>query len=153
MSLSELTSRIMQSKAHAAIVVTSYRGNPGKLQFLDRRGHFLYDLFVESALLRREVCTTGRMRIRNLMAIAVLGTISERVREFGAYFANLLGVPFMPINEIIEMSTEDASTAFILLHEKDSKIHWTAYQSSDMVEIGPRIRISHIRSHPDEANE
>ena len=69
MSINELVSKISQENASAALVITSFKGNPGTLQFLSTDGTTPYEMRLESAALRREVANDVRNRIDDLSRV------------------------------------------------------------------------------------
>ncbi|MFW9918132.1 MAG: hypothetical protein ACFFED_00885 [Candidatus Thorarchaeota archaeon] len=150
MSLPEIVSRIQQSNTRAAFIISSYKGNPGNLQVIESNGVIVYELVLESALLRRETRKEDRTRISYLSTVSVHQDSSTNTKEFGSYLAALLDVDFSEIKEISDMQSDLAGRTSIFLQDYDSKVLWTVYHTLDLSEIGPRIRISHIRRFPNE---
>jgi len=145
MSLPELISRIRQSDATGAMIVSTYKGNPGTISILDAQGVEQYELVVESALLRREMQIDSRIRIKDLASICVKEGAQSSTIALVKYLASLMNVQFKVISDESELSALESGISTMLFSESDRKIHWTTYHSQDLVEIGPKIRIVDIR--------
>ena len=100
MSLKELVSRISQEDAEVAFVITTFRGNPGFIQIVSSDGSIHYEIRTESAVLRREVLADIKLRISELITIAILNESSEETNHFSQYLASLLAIPLTRIEKI-----------------------------------------------------
>ena len=148
MSLAELASRIGQSGTSGAMVISTYKGNPGTIQVLDSQGVAQYELIVESALLRRETHTKSRIRIKELSAIFVSEGVGENTIALVEYLASLINTQVMIGSDESVLRTPESEIAMMHFYEADRKIHWTTFHTHDLTEIGPRIRIAQIRKVP-----
>ncbi len=146
MSLKELVSRISQEDAEVAFVITTFRGNPGFIQIVSSDGSIHYEIRTESAVLRREVLAGIKLRISELITIAIMNESSEETIHFSQYLASLLAIPLTRIEKIEDIPKGRANQAFIMLKESGRKILWTWHHASDQKEIGPRIRITELGS-------
>ncbi|MDF1539614.1 MAG: hypothetical protein P1Q69_12010 [Candidatus Thorarchaeota archaeon] len=145
MSKSELLSRVNQSQAKAAFVITTFKGNPGDLQIITPDGSIPYEVRMESAALCREVSPDTKYRINNLVTIAVLADAEEITIKFSQYWASLLGLEISTVESVNELITGSSGHAFALLRNAGGKVHWSFHHAKEGVEIGPRIRILSIR--------
>jgi len=145
MSVSELISRINQSHARAAFVITTFKGNPGDLQILTPDGSTPYEVRMESAALRREVSSDFKQRINNLVTIAAFANCGEETMKFSEYWASLMGFNLSIVGSLDELVTGSTGHAFALFRDSGGKVHWSFHHAQDGVEIGPRIRILGFR--------
>lgn len=151
MSLDELVSRIGQLEASAAFVISSHKGNPGKIQIIDDKGKHVYELQIESALLRRETAKEDRIRVKDTSGIFIDRACSTNTKSFATFLADILDLPLIEVVGVSQMKTDEASAIVAIhLHEENDRVHWTAFHTSDLNEIGPRVRISCIRRVPGE---
>ncbi|MHA2423672.1 MAG: hypothetical protein ACXAEF_02725 [Candidatus Thorarchaeota archaeon] len=150
MSVNELVSKISIENAKIALVISTFRGNPGNIQFLSKDGSIQYEIRIESAVLRREVASDVRNKIDNLSMIALLQSSSEKLKQFSRFLASLLSIPLTDFESIEEIHNGNSNQAYILLRESGKKIHWSWHHAKDQKELGPRIRITQLRSIPDE---
>lgn len=145
MGLGELGSRIFQSGAKAAIVISMWRGNPGELLFIDSQGRELATIRIESALLRRETFPSGKLKVTSLMTISTKTDSPDSVRALATLLQKTLDLP-------VEYHIEPPITGILgqcilwLESTPSGKIIWTHYHGLDGAEIGPRIRIKDLRS-------
>ncbi len=145
MGLTELTSRIRQSNAQAALIISIWRGNPGELTVLSPQGDEILKLRLESALLRREIDSSNKGRVGTIEGVGVKSGSSERVWNLARDFATLLS---LNINEYSDPAKSRTVKNRALLWFEDApseKILWTQYNTKDLSEIGPRIRVSSVR--------
>lgn len=143
--MSELISRINQSHARAAFVITTFKGNPGDLQILTPDGSTPYEVRMESAALRREVSPDAKHRINKLATIAALKNSEEKTMQFSEYWASLMGLDLSVVESLDDLITGSSGHAFALLRNAGGKVHWSFHHAQDGVEIGPRIRILGLR--------
>ncbi len=143
--MSELLSRVNQSKAKAAFVITAFKGNPGELQIISPDGSTPYALRMESAALCREVSPDTKYRVGTLDAIAVLAGAEEETIQFSKYWASLIGLDLSTVESLDELITGSSGHAFALLRNAGGKVHWSFYHAEDGAEIGPRMRILGFR--------
>jgi hypothetical protein len=146
MGLSELISKISASDAECAIVVSTWRGNPGDLTFLLPTGQEALVLRVEGTKLRREMSENGRVRIGKLGCVALKSGSEKDAIEIGrliaSFFrASVVEVPSPPSDG----NPGEAAAWFETM--PSGKILWTFYHMLDGTEIGPRIRVRILRRH------
>ncbi len=144
MSLLELVSRIRQLEATCAFIVSSFRGNPRTLQIVLPSGDILYDLKIESGLLRREVNPTGRFRVNRLIAVATMHNSSESVQMFSKAISNLLGIEFRTLSSQADVAGGGSSDAIMVFWNIGEKVMWSTYHAQEGQEIGPRIRLTGV---------
>jgi hypothetical protein len=145
MGLGELASRISSSGAEGAVVISTWKGNPGDLSFLSPDGREVLVLRVESAMLRREVSGSAGVRVSSIGAVLVTPDSSPDVVALGGHLARLLRTNLGKAEEP-PAGREPGEVALWLESLPSGKALWTHYHSLDGTEIGPRIRIKSIRS-------
>lgn len=144
MSVEELVSRIRQSGANAALVISIWKGNPGELTLLTGSGEEFLKIRLDSALLRRETNPMFRKRISGIgSACAKLGC-STKVLELSKDLASILDVPLRQAQSPEELRDDTNKTVLWFDDAPSGKILWTHYTSQDADEIGPRMTISTI---------
>jgi rRNA maturation protein Rpf1 len=148
MGISELVARISQTGSRAALVISIWQGNPGKMTFLSPNGDETLQLKVESALLRRELSPKGPPRVHAVDRIFIKSGSGEIVRTLAEDLAKILDLEVSAQLSPAEALTND-NQSFIWLEEiGGGKILWTHYTAPAYTEIGPRIRVSSIRRPP-----
>lgn len=145
MGLTELISRILQSGALAAIVISIWKGNPGELTILSPNGEEILKLRLESALLRREIDPTNTGRVGSIEGIGIKIGSSESVRDIARIFGELLSLNIDELSNPSERQTEKNKTLLWFEDATSEKILWTHYNTKDLSELGPRIRVSSVR--------
>ena len=151
MSISELVSRIKQSSAIGALIISMYRGNPGTLQLLSPDGTDLIYVKMESALLKREVQPKKETRINSIRRIYVQKDCSEDTVLFASMIADLVDISPISIPSVADFETGSANESYMWFQDfSDGKILWTHYNSATKTEIGPRVRAFNIRRSTDE---
>ncbi len=153
MGLSELTSRIRQSGAQAALIISIWRGNPGEMTILSAEGDEIIKLRLESALLRREIDSSNKGRVGSIEGIGVKIGSSERVWNLARDFATLLSLNIKEYSDPAESRTNKNRTFLWFEDAPAEKILWTHYNTNDLTEIGPRIRVSSVRRLSDNEPE
>ncbi len=145
MSLSELTARINQNGAKAAIIISIWKGNPGEMTILSNAGQEVINIRLDSVHLRREVSSSTSTSIARAKSVVIKSESSERAKALADDIASLLN---LNLSEQLNPSgalTEDTQS-FIWFEDDDSgEILWTHYDAHDGLEIGPRILVSTFR--------
>lgn len=144
MGIEELTSRIRQSGARAALVISIWKGNPGELTFLSTSGEMFFRIRIDSALLRREINPSFKQRLNGAHNISVKSGSSIKTINFAQEFASIFELPLQVYPSPKSISSETNRIVLWFEDTVDGKTLWTHYTSSDAIEIGPRIRISNI---------
>ncbi|MCJ7817937.1 MAG: Brix domain-containing protein [Candidatus Thorarchaeota archaeon] len=153
MGLTELISRIRQSGAQAALVISIWRGNPGELTILAPDGEEILKLRLESALLRREIDSSNTGRVGSIEGVGVKIGSSESVRDLAGSFAELLSLNIEELSDPSERRTEKNRTLLWFEDAPSEKILWTHYNTKDLSELGPRIRVSSVRRSSEDGSE
>jgi rRNA maturation protein Rpf1 len=153
MGLTELISRIRQSGAQGALIISIWRGNPGELTILSSAGDELFKLRLESALLRREIDPSNKSRVGTIEGVGVKIGSSTGVWDLARGFAELLSVTIEEYSSPAETRTEKNRALLWFEDVKSDKILWTHYNTKDLVEIGPRIRVSSVRRPSENESE
>ena len=145
MSFSEIVSRIRQSGAIAAFIVTMQKGNPNTLRIIQPDGTELLTLIIESAKLRREVSSNRNLRINGIHSISIKSGCSKKTQRVADVIASLLDMTLI-VSEKPEVHKEKTKGVLFWFQDLPSdKVLWTHFHSEDESEIGPRIRITSIK--------
>ena len=149
MSLEELTARIGQSGARAALIVGTSRGNPQQIQFVFPAGHSALSILIESAVLRREILPSGGPRINGVFGITVNPSPTDNAQDVAGMVAELLELPLLVSQKVDPVGEGGLNRAIIRFQDVvGGKLIWTHYHAYDGTEIGPRIRIFSVRRNP-----
>ena len=145
MSIAELSSRIKQSRASAAIVVSLFKGNPRSLQILSPDGEQIMEVRMESAKLRREVTSLRKPKIHTIHSITVESGAGEQTRRIAEMLSNLLDAPIAESMELVAVGSKGTNEVVVWLQDfPTGKTIWTHYHAKDGLEIGPRMRITSV---------
>ncbi|MHA1588813.1 MAG: hypothetical protein ACTSV9_08595 [Candidatus Thorarchaeota archaeon] len=145
MSIAELSSRIKQSRASAAIVVSLFKGNPRSLQILSPDGEQIMEVRMESAKLRREVTSLRKPKMHTIHSITVQSEAGEQTRRVAEMLSNLLDAPTVESMEIVAVGSKGTNEVVVWLQDfPTGKTLWTHYHAKDGLEIGPRMRITSV---------
>ncbi len=145
MSIAELSSRIKQSRASAAIVVSLFKGNPRSLQILSPDGEQIMEVRMESAKLRREVTPLRNPKMHTIHSITVQSGAGEQTRRIAEMLSNLLDAPIAESMEIVAVGSKGTNEVVVWLQDfPTGKTIWTHYRAKDGLEIGPRMRITSV---------
>lgn len=142
--LSEIAARVRQSGAHAALIISMWKGNPSILSFTSLTEEELASIKVEMAMLRREVSATKK-RINRVAGVFVESNSSDKTRSLGELLAFFLDIELVEV-PLLDTTTQEPGQSLIWLEDATSgKILWTHYHTTDGAEIGPRIRVTSFR--------
>jgi rRNA maturation protein Rpf1 len=153
MGIAELTSRIRQSGAQAALIISIWRGNPGEITILSSTGHEIFKLRLEMALLRREIDPANKGRVGTIEGVAIKIGSSSIVYDLARSLAELLSLNIEELSGPKERQTEKNRALLWFEDDSSGKILWTFYNTKDLSEIGPRIRIGSFRRLNNDSSE
>lgn len=143
LSLSDLAEKAMELGAEKLLIIDRWKGGPGKIELFKLEGGRLNPLppliYIRGVKLRREFTTMPRGRRIRSIAIDVSETISEEARKLRETFSNFFGIPYVSSRE----SLKDFD-ALMLVKETPQGLIVTFNLMPEMVEIGPRFKISHL---------
>ena len=145
MGLAELTARVGQSGANAALVISMRKGNPSLLIFTTPTGEEAISIRMESAKLRREVNPTKNTKIVGIAGVYIKSGSNEKTRELGEVLSTFLNIEMLETADPDDAQVEKNWSLIWLEDMPSGKILWTHYLSKDGIEIGPRIRVTSIR--------
>jgi len=145
MGLTEITARVMQSGANAALVISMWKGNPRLLVFTTSTGLEVVKIKIESAKLRREVNPVKSTRLIGISGVFIKSGSSDQTRELGVVLASFLNTKIQEIADPKDVQVESNWSLIWLEDLPSEKILWTHYNSGNRIEIGPRIRVTSIR--------
>jgi rRNA maturation protein Rpf1 len=145
MGRSELASRVGQSGANAALVISMWKGNPSLLIFTTSSGVETISIKMESAKLRREVNPTKNHRIVDVAGVFVKSGSSDKAIELGELLSSFLNIELVKTSTPVDAQVEKNWSYIWLEDLSTGKILWTHYLSDNGTEIGPRIRVTSIR--------
>jgi len=145
MGLSELTARINQNGAKAAIIISIWKGNPGEMTILSPAGQEVLNIRLDSVHLRREVSSAASTRTTRAESVVIKSESGERAKALADEITSLLN---LSLSEQLNPGgglTEDNQSFIWFEDDASGKILWTHYDAHNGREIGPRILVSTFR--------
>lgn len=112
---------------------------------LSSQGDELFKLRLESALLRREIDSSNKGRVGSIEGVGVKIGSSSHVLELARGLAEIMSLTIEELSDPAERRTEKNRALIWLEDAPSEKILWTHYNTKDLSEIGPRIRVSSVR--------
>jgi rRNA maturation protein Rpf1 len=144
MSVEELFSRILQSGARAALVISIWKGNPGELKVLLPSGNELLRMRIDSALLRRETNPTFKRKIDGIESVCVKTGSSTKAMELARDLGNIFDILVRECRNPTDIPSDSNHVLIWLEDTPEGKILWTHYSTYNGLELGPRIKISSV---------
>ncbi|MFW9810971.1 MAG: hypothetical protein ACFFF9_00790 [Candidatus Thorarchaeota archaeon] len=144
MGLSEIASRVRQTGANAALIISMWKGNPSILSFTSSSKEELASIKIEMAMLRREV-NTEKLRTNAVYGVFVESESSYKTHALGRLLSTLMNLDLKEVSHIETTNMDPGQTLIWLQDDTPGKILWTHYHTTDGIEIGPRIRVTSIR--------
>ncbi|MHA2141084.1 MAG: hypothetical protein ACXADC_07800 [Candidatus Thorarchaeota archaeon] len=146
MSLEQLRSRVTQSGAKKAVIVSIWKGNPRTIKFLSPTVEEELELRIESAALKREVSKDKIPRIHSIYGVTVEENCSANARELASVLASILDVDLKDASNPIILDEAGSGKVEIRVTDiRSGRLIWSFYHTRNGTEIGPRIRISELR--------
>jgi len=149
MGLSEITARVGQTGANAALIISMWKGNPSILSFKSTTGDELASIKIEMAMLRREV-SKEKKRTNAVSGVFIESQSSEKTHALGRLLSKFLNVDLREVSQIDPATLDPGQTAIWLQDANSGKILWTHYHTTDGTEMGPRIRVTSLRRGEDD---
>ncbi|MFW9925221.1 MAG: hypothetical protein ACFFDM_00485 [Candidatus Thorarchaeota archaeon] len=144
MGRSEISARVRQAGANAALIISMWKGNPSILSFVSSTEKELASIKIEMAMLRREINKT-KPRINTVIGVFVEPKSSDKTRSLGELLSSFLDIEFIDFSQLDKTNQEPGQSVIWLQDAPSGKVHWTHYHTKDRVEIGPRIRVTSLR--------
>ena len=141
LSLQGLAEEAMERGLTKVLVVDRWKGGPGRMRLYKVGGEGLIQvppqIYIKGVKLRREFGLKRRVIVRSLAVRRYTGD-DEGVRKLSEALADFLEIPFTDGNE---GAAHDTEIRFSL--DNSQRIRWTFFYIPWMVEVGPRITLSH----------
>jgi len=146
-SLSELAATIRTTGAAAALIVQMRSGNPSIIQVLMPDGTEAMHILIESTVLRREISVASEVRVGGILHISVPTDATASVRSFATMMSEICGSELMVSDTLDPAGPNGTNRVIVRLESLPSgRALWSHYHAKDLKEIGPRIRVTSIRS-------
>ncbi len=104
----------------------------------------MYELKIESGLLRREVDPTSRLHVNRLIAVATMHNSNESVQMLAKAFAKFLGIELRTLSSQDDVAGGGSSDAIMVFWNTGEKVMWSTFHAQDGKEIGPRVRMTGV---------
>jgi rRNA maturation protein Rpf1 len=143
MSRAELIAKLREQEANFLIIVTMYKGNPNNLEIIHPEGKTLATIFMESAMLRREVLNSHYPRINNVHSVEVKQNSTLQTKELAYLIGSLLNTNVMESIGVKKVGPKSSVTIWFQDSGRGKSL-WTHYHAIDGTELGPRIRVSSL---------
>ncbi|MFW9808738.1 MAG: hypothetical protein ACFFE6_05065 [Candidatus Thorarchaeota archaeon] len=147
---SEISARVRQTGANAALIISMWKGNPSILSFISSTEDELASIKIEMAMLRREVNKT-RPRIKGVIGVFIESNSNHKTRSLGELLSSFLNLELVEVSQLDKISQEPSQSIIWLQDAPSGKVLWTHYLTKDVVEIGPRIRVTSLRGDKNDA--
>ena len=148
MSIKDVAAKTLELNANAAIIISVYRGNPGKIWFLQVTEHSYHwvppDMLLAGVKLQREFGYFKLPTLRKL-AVTVLEEAEYELKELAKALSNILKVPLICVStshrDLLKQQIKDFDVLLYVNSDPQFKSAIKFIQTIDGKEIGPRIRI------------
>jgi len=141
LSLDGVAEKALECTAEKVVIVDSWQGGPGKIQFFkigpDGLTSVPPTLFVSGVRLRREFGDAKPGRVGSLALTAPSSNLTQ-VLEIAEAFSNFFNIPFLSMEEAVSC----CKTAMNFSSDSNGLVHFTFLILPQNVEIGPRVTIS-----------
>ncbi len=145
LSLEGVAEKALESNAEKVLIVERWKGGPGKIQFFEvsKEGLKLTLplIYLKGVKLQREFPEAkpkGR-RIKSL-GLAASQSVSAEVKKLEEALSKFFGIPLISYEE----SVRDYDALMQITPEQQGFLTVTFRLIPEMVEVGPRIGISHL---------
>jgi rRNA maturation protein Rpf1 len=149
MSIKDVAAKTLELNANVAIIVSVYRGNPGKIWFLHVTENSYQwippDILLAGVKLQREF---GRIKIPtpHKLAIMVSKEAEEEQKKLAEALSKILESPLIygspnRKNNLTKYQTKGFDIILYIDHDPQFKAALKFIQTENTREIGPRIRI------------
>ncbi len=144
LSRAEIVSRINQTGANAAFIVSLYQGNPGGIEVINKDGNTHCEIRLESVLLRREIQNGSPSRINSSILFAVKKESSVGTVKLAELITSIMESDLKYLENPSELKTEDKVLHWFEDVTKGRTL-WTTYAISSGREFGPRLRMYELK--------
>ncbi|MHA1583005.1 MAG: hypothetical protein ACTSYM_11010 [Candidatus Baldrarchaeia archaeon] len=148
MNIKDVAAKTLELNANTAIIISVYRGNPGKIWFLQVTEHSYRwvppDILLAGVKLQREFGYFKLPPFRKL-AVIVPEETKDELEKLAKALSNILKVPLiytsMDHKELLKQQAKDFDIVLYVDNDPRFKAVIKFIQTTDGKEIGPRIRI------------
>ena len=144
LSLEGVAGKALEVNAEKVVIIDRWKGGPGKVQLFITSREGLQPvpplIYLRGIKLRREfpkVMPKGK-RIRSI-AIATMQGAPVEVKKLESAFSKFFGIPLIPHG-----ATEGFDAVMQIMPGQQDFLTFTFKLAPEMVEIGPRMGISHL---------
>lgn len=143
LNLYGLAEKAMKLKAEKVLIVNRWKGGPGKIELYEVGEGGLKPIppliYVRSVLLRRNFKAIPHGKRIKSIALETDETISRETRRLEEALSNFFSIPIVK-----HEAAQEGFDAVMQVKESHQGLNITFSLTPKMVEIGPRIRISHL---------
>jgi len=147
MNLAELAGRIRASGANAALVVTTYKGNPGEIHVYDSDGNQTHIVRIDGVVLRRDVAPSHKSRIEAIHELRIKENSSHQTRSLAELVATWIDRDSTDADSALPVGSSAKGEVLYWFEDLPSgQTLWTLHDAASGIEVGPRIRIDRIKT-------
>jgi rRNA maturation protein Rpf1 len=147
MNLAELAGRIRASGANAALVVTTYKGNPGEIHVYDSDGNRTHNIRIDGVVLRRDVAPSYKARIETIHELRIKEDSSHQTCSLADLVAAWIDRDITEADSALPVgSSAKGEVIFWFEDLPGGQTLWTLHDAASGIEVGPRIRIDKIKT-------
>ncbi|MGV9102710.1 MAG: hypothetical protein ACOC3C_01165 [Candidatus Thorarchaeota archaeon] len=147
MNLAELAGRIRASGANVALVVTTYKGNPGEIQVYDSDGNRTHVIRIDGMVLRRDVAPSYKSRIKAIHELRAKNDSSHQTSSLAELVASWVNQDVIEADSALPVGVSSKGEAIYWFEDLPAgETLWTLHDAASGIEVGPRIRIDQIKT-------
>ncbi len=131
------------------MVISKYKGNPGKINFLKlcngELSYLPFTILVKGVQLYREIPVSRRIQIdkEEIESFLLFSFKKQGLFEELNLISTAFNIPYKVIESLTELKNLDFRTSCLLV-KKDAEVRISFHDSETLKEIGPRIKIKGI---------
>lgn len=145
LSLNALAEKALELGANRIVIIDRWKGGPGKIElFQIREGlHQVSPLiYLKGVKLRREFDT--KVKRVQAYAIVICNGGNGELRKISGAISEFIQLPQKRENDLKKLKFRKRRTIFCIERDKEMQILFTFRLLPQLIEVGPRIRLSHL---------
>jgi rRNA maturation protein Rpf1 len=145
LSLNALAEKALELGANRIIIIDRWKGGPGKIELFQIRGglHQVSPLiYLKGVKLRREFDT--KVKRVQAYAIVICNEKNGELQKISGAISEFIQLPQKRENDLKKLEFRKRRTIFCIERDKEMQILFTFRLLPQLIEVGPRIRLSHL---------
>jgi rRNA maturation protein Rpf1 len=145
LSLNALAEKALELGANRIIIIDRWKGGPGKIElFQIREGLQQVSplIYVKGVKLRREFDT--KVKRVQAYAIVICNEDDGELQKISGAISEFIQLPQKRVNDVRKTEFRKRRIVFCIERDKEMQILFTFRLLPQLIEVGPRIRLSHL---------